>query len=128
MRERNLALGAEPSGPVLLPREGGLLTSDGIVTALFVLREMANSGRPLSDLLRGFERMPRAEAAVRVKRKPAIARVPVLRAAIAAAEGRVVVRYSGTEPKLRILVEASTQAAADHACALIASAAGSALG
>jgi len=123
MRERNLALGAEPSGHVLLPRAGGLLTSDGIATALFVLREMANSGRPLSDLLRGFERFPRAEAAVAVKRKPALARVPALRAAIAAADGRVVVRYSGTEPKLRILVEAPTQAAADRACARIAAAA-----
>ena len=123
MRERNLALGAEPSGHVLLPREGGLLTSDGLVTALFVLREMAHAGRPLSGLLLGFRRHPRAEAAVRVARKPALTRVPAIRAAIAAVDGRTVVRYSGTEPKLRILVEAATQAAADRGCARIARAA-----
>ena len=63
MRERGLVLGAEPSGHVLLPRPGGLLTADGLVTALHVAREMARTGLALSDLLRGFRRVPRAEAA-----------------------------------------------------------------
>jgi phosphoglucosamine mutase len=132
LREEGLALGAEPSGHCLLPR-GGLLTSDGLVTALWLMREMVRGGRSLADLLRGFERIPRAEAAVRVARKPALGRVPAMRAAIAAAEaaagpgGRVLVRYSGTEPKVRVLVESPSRSAAESACAAIAAAAEKAL-
>jgi phosphoglucosamine mutase len=134
MRKGGFALGAEPSGHVLLPRPGGLLTADGLVAALWVAREMQAASLALSDLLRGFARVPRAEAAVRVSRKPPLARVPRVRDAIRAAEraagpsGRVLVRYSGTEPKLRILVEAPTRAAAARACAAIAAAAEGALG
>jgi phosphoglucosamine mutase len=134
MRERGLVLGGEPSGHVLLPRAGGLLTADGLVTALWVLREMVRARRPLSWLLRGLERIPRAEAAVRVAGKPHLDRVPALRAAIRAAEraaapsGRVLVRYSGTEPRLRILVEAPSRAAAKRACAALVAAAERALG
>ncbi len=134
MRERGLALGAEPSGHVLLPRHGGLLTADGLVAALRVAREMKSSGRALSELLRGFARVPRAEAAVAVRRKPPLDRVAPVRKAIRAAEaaagpgGRVLVRYSGTESRVRILVEAPTRAAAEAACAAVAAAAAEALG
>jgi phosphoglucosamine mutase len=134
MRERGLALGAEPSGHFLVPRAGGLLTADGLVSALWVAREMAATGRALSDLLRGFARVPRAEAAVPVRRKPPLARVAAVRRAIREAEatagpgGRVLVRYSGTEPMVRILVEAPTRAAAERACAAVAAAAAEALG
>jgi phosphoglucosamine mutase len=129
MREEGLVLGAEPSGHVLLPRPGGLLTADGLVAALWVLREMADSGRPLSALVRGFARVPRAETAVRVARKTPLSRVPRMRDAIRAAEraagasGRVLVRYSGTESKVRILVEAKSLAIARRACAALAAAA-----
>lgn len=133
IRERGLALGAEPSGHVLVPR-GGLLTSDGLVTALLVLREMARDRAPLSAILPGFPRVPRAEAAVRVARKPDFARVAAVRTALAAAEaaagprGRVLLRYSGTEPKARILVESPSRAAAEAACAALAGAVARTLG
>ena len=133
IREGGLALGAEPSGHILLPR-GGLLTSDGLVSAILVMREMARGGVALSGLLAGFRRIPRAEAAVRVARKPPVERVPSLRAAMAAAaeaagpRGRLLVRYSGTEPKLRILVESPSREAAERGCAAIAAAAREALG
>jgi phosphoglucosamine mutase len=133
LRGENLALGAEPSGHILLPR-GGLLTSDGLVSALWVMREMARARLPLSALLRGFHRIPRAEAAVPVGRKPPLERVPAVRAAMQAIReeagpaGRLIVRYSGTEPKLRILVEAPSRTAAERGCAAIAAAARAALG
>jgi phosphoglucosamine mutase len=128
IRRRGLALGAEPSGHCLFPRDG-LLTSDGLVTGLRVLREMAAAGSSLARLLRGFERVPRAEAAVRVGRRPDLARFPPMRAALRAAEaaagpgGRVLVRYSGTEPKVRILVESTSAPAARRACEALAEAA-----
>jgi phosphoglucosamine mutase len=134
MRGNGLALGAEPSGHCLLPRPGGLRTADGLVTAIWVLREMRRARLPLSGLLAGFARIPRAEAAVRVARRTPVERVPALRAAILAAEeavgprGRVLVRHSGTEPKVRILVEAPSRAAAERACAALAAAAKRSLG
>jgi len=133
IREHGLALGAEPSGHLLLPR-GGLLTSDGLLTALLVLREMVRAGAPLSAVLPGFPRVPRAEAAVAVARKPPLDRVPAIRVALAAAEsvagprGRVLLRYSGTEPRARILVESPSRAAAESACATLARAISQSLG
>ncbi|HEU4396092.1 MAG TPA: phosphoglucosamine mutase, partial [Planctomycetota bacterium] len=132
LRRRGLALGAEPSGHCLFPRDG-LLTSDGLVTGLRVLREMAAAGASLARLLRGFERVPRAEAAVPVGRRPDLDRHAPMRTAIRAAEaaagpgGRVLVRYSGTEPKVRILVESTSAPAARRACDALAAAARSLL-
>jgi phosphoglucosamine mutase len=129
MREGGLALGAEPSGHCLVPRPGGLLTADALVAALWVLRELVRTGRPLGALLAGFRRSPRAEAAVPVARRPALEGHPALAAAVRAAEGiagpegRVLARYSGTEPKLRILVESPSAASARRACAALAAAA-----
>jgi phosphoglucosamine mutase len=118
MRREGLVLGAEPSGHVLLGDRGTVLTSDGVVTALRVLVEMRREKSPLSCLLDGFRRVPRAEAAVPVARRADPSEVPALRKAVAEAEaaagprGRVLVRPSGTEPRMRILVEAPTRAAA----------------
>ena len=133
LRERGLALGAEPSGHILLDR-GGLLTSDGVVSALLVMREMVRGRRSLSDLLRGFDRIPRAEAAVPVARKPALERVPAVQKALRAAReavgpaGRLLVRYSGTEPKVRILVEGPVRAVVDRTCADLVRILGASLG
>jgi phosphoglucosamine mutase len=134
LRERGLALGAEPSGHILVPRPGGLLAADGLVAALRVAEEMARTRGRLGDLLRGFARIPRAEAAVPVSRRPDLATDPAMAAASRAAEatagpgGRVLARYSGTEPKLRILVESTSAPAARRACAALAAAAGRILG
>ena len=132
LRGRGLVLGAEPSGHCLFPRDG-LLTSDGLVTGLRVLREMTLARASLAGLLRGFRRVPRAEEAVPVARRPDLDRHPEMRAAVRAAlaaagpGGRVLVRYSGTEPKVRILVESTSAAAARRACAALSSSARSLL-
>ncbi len=133
LRGGGLALGAEPSGHVLVPR-GGLLTSDGLVTALLVLREMARTRRPLSALLEGFRRVPRAEGTVGVVRRTPVEEVPALRTALRAAEaavgsgGRILVRQSGTEPRVRVLVEAGSAALAGRVRDDLVAAVGGALG
>jgi phosphoglucosamine mutase len=83
---------------------------------------MAESGKPLSELRKVLHKYPQAQRAVAVKSKPLLETVPEVHAAITAAEqalaprGRVLVRYSGTEPKLRILLEGRDEAVLeDHA-------------
>jgi phosphoglucosamine mutase len=106
-------VGAEPSGHVLF--QDGLPTGDGLYTALRVLATLAGAeGRPPLPLpAGGWTRWPVAQDAVRFQGD----RVPLERlsspAAAQAAGNRLVVRYSGTEPKLRILVEG--QGAGDDA-------------
>jgi phosphoglucosamine mutase len=72
---------------------------------------MARAGRPLSELTQGFERFPQITVNVRVAEKRPIDQLPALQKAIKEVEaelagrGRVLIRYSGTEPKARIMVE-----------------------
>jgi len=109
MREGGYVLGGEQSGHMIFLHHG--TTGDGLVSALQIFRIMAESGKPLSELRRVLRKYPQAQRAVTVKTKPPLESVPVIAAAITAAEqtlaprGRVLVRYSGTEPKLRILLE-----------------------
>jgi len=109
MRAGGYVLGGEQSGHMIFLRHG--TTGDGLVSALQILRVMKESGKPLSELRRVLKKYPQAQRAVKVKTKPPLAELPVVQAAIAAAEaslaprGRVLVRYSGTEPKVRILLE-----------------------
>ena len=109
MREGGFILGGEQSGHMIFLRHG--TTGDGLVSALQIFRLMAESGKPLSELRQVLRKYPQAQRAVTVKSKPALESVPALQAAMTAAEqalaprGRVLVRYSGTEPKLRILLE-----------------------
>jgi phosphoglucosamine mutase len=76
---------------------------------------MAESGRELSDLAADLVRYPQTLVNVRVREKTPVDGVPVVKAAIARAEaaadgrGRVLVRYSGTEPLLRIMIEGENQ-------------------
>ena len=101
-------LGGEKSGHVIVREH--TTTGDGIVTALEILDVLARTGRPLSELAARIPLDPQAQRAVRVKTKEWQAD-RVLAAAVAAAEaemegrGRVVVRPSGTEPRLRVMVE-----------------------
>jgi phosphoglucosamine mutase len=120
MREGGFVLGGEQSGHMIFLRHG--TTGDGLVGALQILRLMAESGKPLSELRRVLRKYPQAQRAVTVKTKPPLESVPAIAAAITAAEqalaprGRVLVRYSGTEPKLRILLEGRDAAVLeDHA-------------
>jgi phosphoglucosamine mutase len=101
-------LGGEKSGHVIVREH--TTTGDGIVTALEILDILARSGRPLSELAAAIPLDPQEQRAVRVKTKEWRAD-RVLADAVAAAEaemegeGRVVVRPSGTEPRLRVMVE-----------------------
>jgi len=109
MRDGGFILGGEQSGHIIFLRHG--TTGDGLVAALQIFRLMAESGKPLSELRQFLRKYPQAQRAVAVKAKPPVGSVPAIQAAITAAEqalvprGRVLVRYSGTEPKLRILLE-----------------------
>jgi phosphoglucosamine mutase len=109
MRAGGFVLGGEQSGHMIFLRHG--TTGDGLVSALQIFRLMAESGKPLSQLRKVLRKYPQAQRAVAVHRKPPLDSLPEVQAAVTAAEqalaprGRVLVRYSGTEPKLRILLE-----------------------
>ena len=120
MRAGGFILGGEQSGHMIFLRHG--TTGDGLVSALQIFRLIAESGKPLSELRRVLRKYPQAQRAVAVKSKPPLESVPAIQAAMAAAEqalaprGRILVRYSGTEPKLRILLEGrDTGLLEDHA-------------
>jgi len=112
--KNDYALGGEQSGHIIL--SDYLFTGDGIVTALAVLRVMADTGKSLSELASEYTRYPQVLLNVRVKERRDITSVPALVEAMARAEGqlagngRLLVRYSGTEPLLRIMLEGQDQA------------------
>jgi phosphoglucosamine mutase len=109
MVKRGLALGGEQSGHIIFSEH--LFTGDGIATALSVLRVMAETGRGLSDLAAELVTYPQILVNVRVQRKTPLADVPSISALMKdvegrlAGQGRLLVRYSGTEPLLRIMLE-----------------------
>ncbi len=116
--ERMLAegalLGGESSGHGIFADVSP--TGDGLVAALKVIEVMLATGRPLSELRRGLVKFPQLAVALKVKAKKPLESLPELAGAIQAIEtelgerGRVLVRYSGTETKLRLLVEGPTDA------------------
>jgi phosphoglucosamine mutase len=114
MRTHGYALGGEQSGHVILSEH--LWTGDGVATALAVLRVMAATKHELSDLAGQLKTFPQTLVNVRVREKRPIADVPEIAAAVARVEsaqdgrGRVLVRYSGTEPLLRVMIEGEDQA------------------
>jgi len=118
MRVVGANLGGESSGHVLCTDV--VPTGDGLVAALKVMNVMLTTGQPLSELRRVLKKIPQATANLRVREKRPLESLPALGAAIAALEaglgdhGRVLVRWSGTEPKLRFLVENTDEAVAKH--------------
>lgn len=110
---RGGSLGGEQSGHLILPRIS--LAGDGMVTALEVLRAAVSAGQPLSRLAAGMVRFPQRLLNLRVSRKPPLETLPELQTALERAvallgeKGRILVRYSGTEPIVRLMVEASEE-------------------
>jgi phosphoglucosamine mutase len=107
-------LGGEQSGHVIQAEH--LPTGDGLATALGVLRVMEATGRSLAELAADLVTYPQTLLNVRVREKAPIETVPAVSAAIGRVEhalanrGRLLVRYSGTEPLLRIMIEGEDQA------------------
>ncbi len=114
MRKSGATLGGEQSGHVIF-RDGEATTGDGLLTALRVMEVMARSGRSLADLVSDLKVFPQTIKNIRVREKVPFGEVPEVQRAIEAAErelngnGRVVVRYSGTEALARVMVEADTE-------------------
>lgn len=109
MRRAGYNFGGEQSGHLIFLDH--VTTGDGVAAALNVLAVMRREGRPLSELVRCFEPYPQALVNVAVREKRPLAGLPGVAKAIAGAErtlgakGRVLVRFSGTENKVRVLVE-----------------------
>jgi phosphoglucosamine mutase len=119
----DLVLGGEQSGHVIF--RDLATTGDGILTGLLVSDRMQRAGRSLSDLAGAMTRVPQLLENVAVASRPDLTSAPALTAEIAAVEaelgasGRVFVRASGTEPLIRIMVEAPTPEGARAALARI---------
>ncbi len=113
MLERRLSIGGEQSGHVIFSDH--LFTGDGIGTAMNVLRVMAETGRELADLASELVTYPQVLLNVRVREKRDLQSVPAIVEAMArvedrlAGQGRLLVRYSGTEPLLRVMIEGRDQ-------------------
>jgi len=114
MARGGYALGGEQSGHIILAEH--LPTGDGMATAVAVLRTMAESGRELADLAGALVTYPQTLVNVRVREKVPLDEVPAVQETIARVEGaiagrgRILVRYSGTEPLLRVMIEGPDQA------------------
>jgi phosphoglucosamine mutase len=106
---RDLSLGGEQSGHIIFSDD--LFTGDGLATSLHVLRTMAVTGREIGDLASELSRYPQVLMNVRVDRKVDLTMVPPVAALLRTVEsrfegrGRLLVRYSGTEPLLRVMIE-----------------------
>jgi phosphoglucosamine mutase len=113
MLARDLSLGGEQSGHIIF--SDYLFTGDGLCTALNVLRTIALTGRTLADLASDLTTYPQVLLNVRVREKADLRSVPAVADAIARVEsrvaghGRLLVRYSGTEPLLRVMLEGQHQ-------------------
>ena len=102
-------VGGEQSGHVILLDHN--TTGDGLVTALELLRIMKSTGKPLSELRKGMRKYPQLLVNVKVRERIPLEKIPEITDVVKAiekelgAKGRVLLRYSGTEPKIRLLVE-----------------------
>ncbi|HXU79949.1 MAG TPA: phosphoglucosamine mutase [Polyangia bacterium] len=113
MREHKLCFGGEQSGHIIFLDHS--TTGDGLLAALQVLTIMVTEGKALSELARTMTRFPQVLLNFKVAQKLPLEDLPKVQAAIAQAEtalgtdGRVVVRYSGTEAKARVMVEGTDE-------------------
>jgi phosphoglucosamine mutase len=133
MQRVGATLGGEQSGHILF-RDGEATTGDGLLTAMRVLEIMVRSKKTLADLVSDLKVFPQTIRNVRVREKMPFAQIPSVETAIVSAEreldgnGRVVVRYSGTEALARVMIEAESKEQMDRIASSIAGALQAALG
>ncbi len=132
MQKRDLSLGGEQSGHLIFSEH--LYTGDGLITALSVLHTMAASGRELADLADDLTTYPQVLLNVRVREKAELEKIPEIAGVMRSVEsrlgtnGRLLVRYSGTEPLLRVMLEGQDPEEIDRWAREIADAVRKALG
>jgi phosphoglucosamine mutase len=109
MMKNDLNVGGEQSGHMIF--RDYTTTGDGIVSALQIIRIMVETSKPLSELKQCLMKYPQAQRNVKVREKLPIEQLPAVQQLVSEAErelsgaGRVLLRYSGTEPKIRLLIE-----------------------
>jgi phosphoglucosamine mutase len=124
MKAGGYGLGGEQSGHVIFSEHA--TTGDGTLTALQLLARVAATGKPLDELAAVMDRLPQVLVNVRGVDRGGVEGCVPLREAVAAAEselgatGRVLLRPSGTEPVVRVMVEAPEKAQADAVAARLA--------
>ncbi len=128
LRAGGYSLGGEQSGHLVLPAHA--TTGDGTLTGLRLMARIATTGRTLAELAAVVQPLPQVLLNVVVSDRAAVAGDPRVHAAVAAAEvelgenGRVLLRPSGTEPLVRVMVEAATAEHAQQLAARIAAVVG----
>jgi phosphoglucosamine mutase len=109
MMKHDLNVGGEQSGHMIF--RDFSTTGDGAVSALQILRIMVETGQPLSELRKCLTKYPQAQRNLKVREKKPLEQLPHVQQLVTEAErelagaGRVLLRYSGTEPKIRLLIE-----------------------
>ena len=132
MQAKGAIMGGEDSGHLIfLDRH---TTGDGMLAAIRLLQVMQEEKKPLSELSRIMQVFPQVLLNIEVQNKPKIENVPQIKEAIRNVEdilgeqGRVLVRYSGTEPLCRVMVEGPVEEQTRHYCRQIADVVKAALG
>ena len=126
MQATGAVLGGEDSGHMIFAAHH--TTGDGILSAIKLVEAMLDESAPLSRLKEVMRVFPQVLINVAVRSQPAIETVPEIAAAVReienelAGKGRVLVRYSGTQPICRVMVEGQTQEKTEHFCRRIAAA------
>lgn len=125
MLKTGATLGGEQSGHIIF-RDGDSTTGDGLLTALRLMDIIVRAQKSLAELVADLKVFPQKIQNVRVREKVPFSQVPAIQTAIAAAEreldgnGRIVVRYSGTEALARVMVEAESETKMHSIAAAIA--------
>jgi phosphoglucosamine mutase len=133
MLKTGATLGGEQSGHIIF-RDGDSTTGDGLLTALRLMDIIVRADKPLADLIGDLKVFPQKIQNIRVREKVPFTQVPAIQNAIQSAEreldgnGRVVVRYSGTESLARVMVEAESDSKMQSITAAIAAEIQKALG
>ena len=118
MRQNGYNFGGEQSGHIVFMDY--VTTGDGIITALHVIRQMLQRGKSLAELADCMQEYPQSLQSISVKEKIPLHELPLLEQELKLCReslgksGRVLLRYSGTEQKVRLLLEAESNALVEH--------------